>query len=426
MSNKTHHTHVPILLVLLGVVIAIPILHADMPINLLEPYDVLIIPFRPPNRDAVFGIGYEGAFHIRGFRGDDETGRVDHASLRGNPLQLWDKEQNAIAAFNGLTYLSRAGQLSQELFRDNNNNTHGIFTPCGTLTVPLNLLLSGRFRLPYELSLGIYIPYRVAQLTHVRWLQRNPDNSYEEMITPDLIPTLEQLGGMSLRGWTRHGFGDLMTRIEWFRGFQQARPWLQMVGLHLRAGLSIPTGLRQNSDILIGFPFGHDGGVGFQISGQLELGYCHGIVLSIDGSLLHMFGNTKERRIRTNTLQTDLFLITKAISFKEPGFTQRFTLYAEKVARNHGLSARVAYQYLKHSDDQLFICDDRFDHVIANTAEYLQEWTTHSLIFLVKYDACRHTNWDIIPSIHAFFKLGFNGKRAFVADSLGITWSISF
>jgi hypothetical protein len=101
-------------------------------------------------------------------------------------------------------------------------------------------------------------------------------------------------------------------------------------------------------------------------------------------------------------------------------------LYAEKVQRGGGFAGTLAYQYFKRTDDALFPCVEGFDVGVINDAESLQEVTAHSLIFMLSYDWAYQSSWCVIPSCSAFLKIGCNGKRAVVADTVGFTASVAF
>jgi len=293
-------------------------LEAAIPRNLFEAYDVLIMGFRPPYCRAQFGVGYEGAFSTKAFLGDDDSGMAMNCDSCVNVLQLWQKEQDAIAALKGFPADHPASQLGQQLFREDDNTTH-----------------------------GLDVPY--------------------------------------------------------------------------------PTGKGANPDRLLGMPLGNDGGIGMHVSGLLELCYRHGIILGIDAELLHLFGTNGCYRVKTNPNQTDLFLLKKINAYREPGFTQEFTLFAEKVQVGGGFAGTLAYQYYKHSEDVLYPCSPDIDPIVVNNAESLQEWTAHSFVFLLGYDwAYKSPCWDVIPSCSFFCKVGFNGKRAILANTVGATFNIAF
>lgn len=399
-------------------------LSATIPHNFFAPYNVLIVPYRPPQCAYQFQIAGEFGFHTRGFMGDDGLGNSTNDSAV-NALQIYQCAQDAVAALRGLDPLSPQGQIAQQLILDD-NGLQGLFRPCGTIHGRANLIFDARFRLPYQLTLGWYLPYRVVELSNVFWTEVNAQNAEQSIVPADFLNQVAELGNINLGGWTRHGFGDLVGRVECYRTFLQNRPWLQMVGVAVRAGIIFPTALKGDPDKLLAQTFGDDSGVGLHASGMLELNYRHGIVFGIDGEFSYFFGNTGIRRVKTDPAQTDLLLLTKIPAFKSPGFTQRFTLYGEKVQRGGGLAGTLAYQYFKRTDDTLFPCVEGFDVDVINDAESLQEITAHSLIFMMTYDWAYNSSWCVVPSCSAFLKVGCNGKRAVVADTIGFTASVAF
>lgn len=383
--------------------------------NLFNPYDILLNPLINNTKRCShldFAIGYEGAFKTKAF-----NARAHHAV---NALQLWQNTQDAIAAYKGLPPESTFGTQAQFLNHDDDNFTHGHYTPHGDMHIPLNLMMAAHYYFPHNVTFGLYLPYYYAELTHVHWIE-DKNNSYFEAVE-DQTP----LAPHWTKGWKRHGFGDLAALGWWHYDFRQSKPWLKNVRLGLRAGLTFPTGHIEYQDVLLGLPFGNDGGMGILFGSTLDLWYKHNVRLLLDVEFLHLFGNEHDRYIKTDDNQTDLFLLTKARTFKDPGFTQHYTLAAEKANLFiTGLKAQIAYQYQKHNDDKYYVSTNAFAPAIINDAESVQEWTTHSLVGLVRYDFC-HTSDHLQPSLTAWAKWGFNGKRAILADTAGIQFAIDF
>lgn len=407
------------LIALILVVSWVPAVLSLIPYNMFEPYDVLIKPQRPAWRMFDFFVGYEGAVHTRGFMDDCDLTSCEHT--KGNVLQLWQKEQNALAAFKGFSPESAIGQQAQLFNLNDDNLTHGHYIPCGTLHAQ-NLMFGAQFRIPHNITLAAYIPYRIASLTNVQWRQDPNDVAFESSISPDLITTIEQLGHMNLRGWKRHGPGDLMLQAEYYFHRPQAKPYLRNVGIELRGGLLIPTGLQEDINKLAAFSFGNDGGAGILAAFRLELWFVHYLRFAIDAELLHMFGNKHCRRVKTDADQTDLLLLAKAPAFKEPGFRQHYTLWLDTIGW-HGFTARVAYQYTRNNEDKYFICAEGFNPAIVNNAESLQDWTAHQLVFSTGYTwYCER----FTPTLSVFGKYAFNGKRSILADTVGLTFGVAF
>lgn len=400
--------------------------YALPPINLFQPYDVLVKPQRPPLHTWDLMVGYEGAFHIRGYMEDEDFSGQHVICGKGNVLQLWQKTQDAIAAFKGQPSTSEAGAQSQFFNINDDNRTHGIFCPHACLHIPVNMLFALQCCLPWNLTFGAYLPYRIAKLDDVIWREQATDVTFEQLTSPDLITKMETVGNMSLRGWKRQGVGDLMLQLEYYRHFPQAKPYLRNVGIDVRGGFLVPTGLKTDPDKLLAFPFGYDAGLGIMIAGRLELWYIHHLRLGIDVELLHLFGNNRQRRITTDPAQTDLFLLTKSSTFKDPGFVQHYTIYADLFQAWRGLSARLAYQYTKHNEDRYYPCAQGVNFTTVNDAESLQEGTTHSVIAALSYEWNRPLNACWKPSISLFYKHGFNGKRALLVDSVSCVMSVAF
>lgn len=405
IQNKIRFTYLVALLICF-----VPASMAVVPFNLFEPYDVLIKPQRPAWRAFDFLVGYEGAVHTRGFLDDDCDESI---CSKGNVLQLWQKDQDAIAAFKGFPPESAIGQAAQFLNFDDDNGLFGHYTPCGKMQAH-NLLFGAQFRIPCNITLAAYIPYRVVSLTDVVW---KPKVATE----PDFITSIEQLGGMNLFGWKRHGFGDLMIQAEYYFHRPQPKKYLRNVAIELRGGLLIPTGLKEDINKLLALPFGFDGGAGILAAVRLELWFVYHLRFAIDVQLMHLFGNKHCRRIKTDKAQTDLLLLGVAPVFKEPGFQQHYTLFTDLIGLG-GFTARVAYQYLRNNEDKYFICAEGFNPRIVNNAESLQDKTAHQLVF-----SCGYT-WNakhVTPSISLFGKYAFNGKRVILADTVGLTFTIA-
>ena len=142
---------------------------------------------------------------------------------------------------------------------------------------------------------------------------------------------------------------------------------------------------------------------------------------------LQLFGTTKERRIKTDTDQTDLFLLAKTKTFKEIGFNQRFNLYLEAHKFFRGFSFRAAYEYFKHGEDKIWLFDNQFSNFPANTAQSLRGWTTHEILFILKYDPIDYWKCkNFVPRVDLFYKYPFNGTRAVLASTIGVDFSLSF
>ncbi|MBA3535641.1 MAG: hypothetical protein H0T84_03370, partial [Tatlockia sp.] len=235
-------------------------------------------------------------------------------------------------------------------------------------------------------------------------------------------------GNLSLNGWKRQGIGDLVAQGTWKLDHPQAKPFLRCVSTQLRFGLSMPTGLKQDEDKILAFPFGNDGSWGLQIAGGLDLLFAHRLRGGLDAEFLYLFGNTRDRRIRAGNGQTDLLFFNKNCAFKEYGLGQQYNLYVEAFDLLGGLSVKLNYQYLKRNEDKLYVRNDGIDSVgLVNNAQSLQNWTAHSFIVGLNYNFCQPCSpWPVEPYVSFWYKHGFNGKNALLANTIGASVTANF
>lgn len=400
--------------------------HAGTPaLNLFTPYNILMLQPLVVLPELQVMVAYERMFNACGMQADDEETCQDWRKCV-NPLQQYHDEQDAIAAFKGTDITRSAGQDTFLFSLDDDNGTHGYYRPCGKLDID-NILLAARYAWSNGITFGLYLPVMHARLHNVTWTQKKIDTSFESQENFDLIALCEQASGMKLYGWERHGLGDLAALFTWDRFYPQGKPWLRNVHGGLRGGLLFPTGLKYNPDLLYGFAFGNGGSLGIVGGATLELWWGRFLRFMMDGEFTQIFGACQARRIKTDPAQTDLLFLVKVPTEQEIGFMQRYTLSLEATQFWRGLSFRAAYQYTRHNDDKLFLVTDHYDPILANTAEYLQEWTTHNLVLSAKYDWwMNRVDPRYYPSLTLLYKHGFNGKRAVLGDSLTVQFSVNF
>lgn len=392
--------------------------HGIFRTNVLLPYNILLQP--DYTRETLFALtcGYEGVLAAHGF--------AAHRDGKQNVLQIFQCEQDALAALKGAPSESDASQYAQLFNLDDDNDLQGLYTPCGKFSVPVNALFGLHIRLAENVTLRAYTSYLQAELSHVTWTQKNGHLTFNCNQLPDLLETVAQLGNLNLCGWKRHGFGDTVVQAAWQNDFFQRKQYLRNVRLAVRGGLLLPTGKRENINDLEAFSFGYGQGVGVIFAGTLGLHFMHNIRLRLDLEFLQCLGNTRTRRIATDPAQTDLLFINTATIFVDPGFNQQYTFMFEKLSIWEGLHGMIAYQYFKHNDDVYYPCTNaqRFD--ILNNSQDVQEWTTHQLFFKANYEFNHESDCGFRPNLAVFGKYGFNGKRAIITSSLGASISFAY
>jgi hypothetical protein len=401
--------------------------------NLFEPYDILLFRNIAPGAYFDVSVAYEGAYHARAFQADpdDRVFGPDHRQSSNvfrrpaSVLQLWHNNQNLCNPLPNKTQAPTTDPLFDHIVNvpERKEDCHRLLVHAD-LEVPVNLMFAARFALPYNLTLAFYLPYRVVHLKHIRW--QKPDEHPLSTELFDHVNKLERLTGIDLHnGWHREGIGDFSTVVWWSRFYQQHKEWLTGVDVGVRGGVIFPTGHRHHPDHLFSMPLGNDAGLGIVFGGTLEMSFGRYLALGIDGQFKHFTGTKEIRRIATNQSQTDLILPHKALAHTEPGFIQHYTLYLT-LGGFKGLSSTLAYQHTRQHETALILDRPAFSSTLVNAAEHLQDWTTHSIVWMLNYDPYEWYPESYMPQVSLFVKKGFNGKRAILFDTAGILVNIHF
>lgn len=393
--------------------------------NLLMPYDTLI---RPEFRfDKTFDISLyaEHAFNAKGF---NECGN------RVGVLNIWNKDQDALAMLQGFPSTSDIGELAIRLRADgaNDDGVRGHFNVCGDLYFD-DAAAAFRYHFYDAWWFTAYLTVCSMKLKNVNWFNQtldvsSGDQSVRENLTNNFFANVQRLGdGLELGGWDRTGLGDMIVMIEWLQDFWQARPMLRKVRVNWRLGTSLPTGVRKDEDKIFTIPFGYDGAFGLIFGFGMDIYLGDYFKLGGDVQLQQLFGNTRCRRIKTDPTQTELLLLQKSNAYVDYGLIQRFNLYVQ-THDIKGLSLKFGYQFWKRGDDILSLKTPCFSTNIANTALSLEEVTMHQGIVTAVYDFAYLLKPDAKykPSLEFFTRLPFNGKNVALSTTLGAIFAIDF
>lgn len=421
-------------------IILIGIIHAAgmYGMNVVRPYQILL---RPPKLSdswmQVYAIGQFG-FASRAFSDDGDV---------PSALQIYECNQSGIAMLDGFSPCSDIGQLRVRLDA-NDDCVRGHFQPCGQLDVDTAMHFGLRFFFEHHLSLAFYLPFYKMALKDVVWQNLTQGDTIQDARTCSyladcLCQRMRDLGCLDIGGWQRTGVGDTTVSLEWIRDYPQQKPFLHNVTINGRLGFTLPSGLKADEDKLLAFPFGNDGSTGliFALGLDLYMGqYMRG---GLDVQLMHVFGNTRCRRIKTDVAQTNLFLLAKTDAFKDFGLTQQFSFYWEFYKLLYGASFKVAYQFYKNGEDTLYLTSNEFSSIIANSAQSnfptignqptgcsgtLNSFTTHDVFIILNYDFSDHMSEDSrwAPYVSAFVDIPFNGKRSVVVKNAGFAVALNF
>ena len=394
--------------------------------NWLRPYDTLL----RPDQKMCDGmqLNFYGEFGVKKATGYNLAGQP------GNVLQILSPTQDALAMLDGFPANSPICILNAEIDATD-NGTRGHLTMTGNLYMDWTFAVTGRYFFWENFCLSAYLPFYGLKLTNVKWVDQTQDVTAEdlrvqELLTGDIKANVAELGGLYLGDWHRQGAGDLLAQIEFFRTFpqQEQRPMLKEVSLNGRLGFNLPTGLRQNENLVMAVPFGYDGSYGILGGGGIDINLSHVMKLGLDVELLHLFGNSRERRIKTAIDQTELLLLQKVYAYRDWGLYQRFNLYAKVYNFLGGTGLKLGYQFFKHDSDTLSFATCTFSANVANSATSLQEWVMHHIYVVADYDFSDHFTEEshAIPYVSAYARIPFKGKNIALIPIIGANISVSF
>ncbi len=399
-------------------------LHATsiLGMNVVRPYQILL---RPPKLNdswmQFYTVGQFG-FETRSFGDDGDVG----------PLQIYQCNQNALAMLDGFAPSTLIGQKRIRVDASD-DGVRGHFIPCADFNLDAAMQFGLRFFMPHHLSLAFYQPVYKMTLKDVMWQSCTQNVSIEDArvsayLTNCLAANTCALGSLDINGWSRTGVGDTTVSLEWIHDYPQQKPMLHNVTINGRLGVTIPTSLKADEDNIFAFPYGNDGSFGLVFAIGLDLYIGKYIKAGLDVQLMHQFGDTRCRRIKTAVDQTDLLLLAKTEVFKDFGMTQQFSFYWEFYKIFYGASFELAYQFYKHGENTLYINSNEFSTSIANTAQTLRSYTTHDAFIMFNYDLSDHMSEDcsVVPYVSAFVDIPFNGRRAVVAKNAGFIFALNF
>jgi hypothetical protein len=392
-------------------------------VNTLWPYDTLIRPTFNNQRAWQLAFYTEGGYHdARGFNDDGDI---------VNPLQIWNRQQNALAMLEGFPTDSPISQLRAELL-DCDNGIRGRFNVCGNVQMNFNTSFAARYFFAGDWSIGLYLPVYQMKLKDVHFQDLTPnvdnlDKLVHRLLTDHLAENVQQLGCLDIGPWKRDGVGDLTLLIDWFRDFYQNKPFLKCVRVNWRTGIGFPTGLRENPNLIFAVPFGYDGAVSMPFGLGIDLTLGSHFKCGVDVQLTQIFGHTRSRRIKTDVEQTELLLLQTANAFRDYGLVQRFNLYAELFRFCKGLSFVAGYQYLKHGEDEISLKTQEFSNNIANTSPRFESFTMHHAITKFTYDFGVHNpTARTRPELSLYARLPFNGRNVALVPMIGFVASLDF
>ncbi len=390
---------------------------AIFPINLFRFDNILLRPLTWQSNQFEFALLAEGAVHV-----DARDGN------KVNVLQLWDTTQDALAMIRGFDQASELGQLAAQLNNANDDGVRGHLLAKAQLRAS-DIAFIARYYFLCDFYFSLYVPFYFMELKNISLEDQTHNTTFQDrlvrtLLTSNITNLTKDFGNLSVSPWQRSGLGDIVATLGWGHNFPQQKPWLKNVYTELRGGFTLPTGKRADIDTLFSIPFGNDGALGLFAGGSLVLTWGCWARAGVDVQFLNLFSDTRTRRIKTAAGQSDLFFLAKTDVQRDFGLTQEYILFLEAHKFFRGLSFKIAYDYIRHNDDELTVVSNKFSNKIANTAKSLEDWTIHNFILVGEYDwrdECKRGT-----RLSLFAKIPFNGRRSIQATTLGAEFTYSF
>lgn len=238
---------------------------------------------------------------------------------------------------------------------------------------------------PGQFFLGMAVPFRSVNVTDVAWTDltsptadgaRNP--IWISNLTSKLAKYVKAVGNLDINSWSKRGLGDTEIYFGWSNSFARSEGSVRKVDVHASIGLSLPTGVKRDSDYAFSVPFGNDGSWGIPV----RLGYdvCLGDDLKLGSALdlLWLASDTRIHRLKTDASQTDYLILTSGNATKQPGITWKLNTHAMyKLSESCKFSA--TYKFVRHEADTLSCIPTGYDLNTVNTLNTLKAWSAQDL-----------------------------------------------
>lgn len=397
------------------------------PLGFLEPYNFMI-ESEPllPKQKWQWNFLTQSCFDTTSFNFDGN---------QVNALQIYEPAQDMLGLFQGIGLESQFNQLVNSIAAGSgggvNNSQNGLFTPTGDFSGYQVAFLSS-YKFHNNCYFKVALPVYNLKLSHVVWDYTGNNETFSgQQIQDELVSSFLQdaqnIFGLNLSGWQTSGLGDLALLLDYIGDYPQGRTVLRNVRVHARLGLTFPTGLVANENLLMSQPLGNDGSMTMPFGGGLDINLGRYFQCGFRGQFSYIWGNEKLRRVPTFAGQTTLLFPTVMSTFKNYGITQTFDLYAQIYNAYAGLSLKLAYEYYFKTQDNISINRPGYNYNLLQSDLTLEEMTRHNMIVLLSFDSGFLEKHDKIhPQVGLFFNMPFNGSLATLASTVGVQLSLDW
>ncbi len=411
--------------ILASYMISSSVLCVFAPSNTFPPYDPNVRLPKCPNMRIHLGATAE--------YGQSNSAR-DCGGDKHNVLSIYDEFQDAAAMFK-----NPSANIKDAVTTEYNNMYAAFGGQLVTAPISfegeyreLDLTLFGKYTIKNfidgDLDLSVHLPVRWRKIENIQFKDLSKDflpmvpYYYQQNYTKNFDvfnAKMKELGNIDFGECDKSGIGDLVIMLEWLRSFKQNKEALKNVDIFVRLGLSCPTAENRDLDKVFSLSLGNDGAWGMPIGFGLGLDFSNKIRAGGDVDFFILFDETKERRLKTSSDQTEFLLLNKGRATLDSGLTWKFNIFLQAYRFYKGLSLKMDYEYIKHDDDTLYEKTDTFDRTIINSANSLKEWNTHNLIFQVNFDFFMWQSVLTRPQLSLFYKYPIAGKNIINMDTFG-------
>ncbi|QQR49547.1 hypothetical protein IPF37_01740 [bacterium] len=402
---------------------------AFAPTNFLSAHDPLWQPYHTHVNGFDFSLGVEFA---------TKHTSSDIQGYRQTLIGVYNPTQSILAMLEnpqGDVQAGATAALNSFGFPRADDGVRGNVRMFGTLKqTNINLVSGYTFDitgLPGYFTFNLYIPIKDIRVTDFRFQDLTKSDFASELLIQEFIRDLanetQELGGLSLHNWHEAGLGDIVLLLDWSTKIMPSYGKLKVITPYLRFGVSIPTGESVDNKNMLSMPLGNGGPVGLPLAVGFDFEFAKYLRAGVYAEVMYFFDHTHERRLKTSISQTEPLLLNSGNATKNFGATWTFEAYAEAFRIWHGLSIKLAWQYVHHDDDKLFTKDPAFSNDIINTANSLSDWTIHNLMLEGIYDFSKefdHT-W-VTPYAGMFYKAGLGGRGIIDNSTFGFMLGVGF
>ena len=352
-----------------------------------------------------------------------------------NPLQIYEAQQNMLGLFQGAGAASQFNQLVNSFAAGPGggvtNGQNGLFSPTGDFS-GYQVAFLGAYKFHQNCYFKVALPVYNIQLSNVVWDYSGNDQTFsgqqlQDQLVSSFMNDAQDLYGLSLAGWKISGLGDLALLLDYIADYPQGRSVLRNVRVHARLGLTFPTGLVADENLLMPQALGADGSMTMPFGGGLDINLSRYVQCGFRAQFSYIWGNEKLRRIPTFPTQTTLLYPDLVPTYKNYGITQTFDLYGQLYNIFGGISFKFAYEYYFKALDTISINIPGLNYQLLQKNLTLDEITRHNLIYVLSFDSAFLEKFDLIhPQVELFVNIPFNGSFVTSASTVGVQLSLDW